>query len=68
MPDVELPTYIASVTHADFTAEQIARKLRTEMKPSIIVRIHREEIQIDLRTVTLEEERLLLDSFKKLAR
>ncbi|WP_210366870.1 L-seryl-tRNA(Sec) selenium transferase [Bacillus sp. REN3] len=68
MPDVELPTYIASVTHADFTAEQIARKLRTEMKPSIIVRIHREEIQIDLRTVTLEEEQLLLDSFKKLAR
>lgn len=63
MPDIQLPTYIASITHTHLSAEQLARKLRTGFNPAIIVRIQKEAIQIDLRTVTIEEEKLLLDAF-----
>ncbi|UYZ20050.1 L-seryl-tRNA(Sec) selenium transferase [Mesobacillus jeotgali] len=64
MPDVQLPTYLVSVSHPEVSAEHIARKLRTEHSPAIVVRIQKEEVNIDLRTVTVEEERILLDAFK----
>lgn len=66
MPDVELPTYLVSVSHPTMRAENIARKLRTENAPAIIVRIHKEEVQIDLRTVDAEEEKHLLEALKKI--
>jgi L-seryl-tRNA(Ser) seleniumtransferase len=61
MPDVELPTMVISLKHYSLTAEQLARKLRTESKPAIIARIQKDEFIIDLRTVTAEEEGILLD-------
>ncbi len=66
MPDVELPTYLASISHQEASAERIARKLRTEHSPAIIVRIHKEEVHVDLRTVTAEEEKLLLDALRNI--
>lgn len=66
MPEVELPTFIAALTHNELSAEHIAKKLRTETIPGIIVRIQREEIHIDLRTVTEEEETLILEQLKKI--
>lgn len=65
MPDVELPTFIAALSHKVLSAEHIARKLRTEANPAIIVRIQKEEIHIDLRTVTAEEETLLISRLVK---
>lgn len=67
MPDVELPTYVVTLKHPDYTAEQLARKLRTEHTPAIIVRIQNEEIQLDLRTVTEDEEELILSALQKVA-
>ncbi|MBT2639617.1 L-seryl-tRNA(Sec) selenium transferase [Bacillus sp. ISL-39] len=64
MPDVQLPTYLVSVSHPEVSAEHIARKLRTEYSPAIVVRIQKEEVNVDLRTVTVKEERFLLDAFK----
>jgi L-seryl-tRNA(Ser) seleniumtransferase len=64
MPDVELPTYHVSISHPDISAEHIARKFRTEYSPPIVVRIQKEEVQVDLRTVTADEEVFLLDAFK----
>jgi L-seryl-tRNA(Ser) seleniumtransferase len=64
MPDVELPSCLASISHPEVSAEHIARKLRTEHSPAIIVRIHKEEVHVDLRTVTPEEEQQLLDALK----
>ncbi|CAM3788274.1 L-seryl-tRNA(Sec) selenium transferase [Mesobacillus thioparans] len=64
MPDVELPTYLVSISHPELSAEHIARKLRTENSPAIIVRIHKEVVQVDLRTVSAEEEQQLLDALK----
>ncbi|MDR7078308.1 L-seryl-tRNA(Ser) seleniumtransferase [Neobacillus niacini] len=66
MPDVQLPTYVISLKHHSFTAEQVGRKLRTEFKPAIVGRIQKEEYIIDLRTVTVEEEHLLLQALFQL--
>lgn len=66
MPDVLLSTYLVSISHPELDAEHIARKLRRSNSPAIIVRIHKEEVQLDLRTVTSEEEWFLLDAFKKI--
>jgi L-seryl-tRNA(Ser) seleniumtransferase len=60
MPEVELPTVVISLNHQELTAEQLSRKLRTENKPAIVGRIQKDEYMIDLRTVTPEEEELLL--------
>jgi L-seryl-tRNA(Ser) seleniumtransferase len=61
MPDVELPTRVISLKHRTISAEQLSRKLRTECKPAIVGRIQKEEYIIDLRTVTTEEERFLIE-------
>lgn len=60
MPDVELPTWIAILKHKDFSAEHVTRQLRIGSSPSIIARIHKDEILLDLRTVTEEEEDIIL--------
>jgi L-seryl-tRNA(Ser) seleniumtransferase len=66
MPDVKLPTYLVSLSHPEVSAEHIARKLRLEHSPAIIVRIQKEEVNVDLRTVTEDEERSLLNAFKQI--
>ncbi|KAB2329754.1 L-seryl-tRNA(Sec) selenium transferase [Cytobacillus depressus] len=64
MPEVELPSVVAVIKHNQWTAEQVAKKLRTEFSPAIIVRIQRDEVLIDLRTVSLEEELYILEAFQ----
>jgi len=66
MPDVQLPTLIISLKHAALTAEQVGRKLRTQFKPAIVGRIQKDEYIIDLRTVTEEEEKFLLQALLQL--
>jgi L-seryl-tRNA(Ser) seleniumtransferase len=66
MPDVQLPTLVISLKHQHLTAEQFGRKLRTEFKPAIVGRIQKDEFIIDLRTVTEEEEQLLLQALLQL--
>ncbi|WP_423406915.1 L-seryl-tRNA(Sec) selenium transferase [Heyndrickxia sp. MSNUG] len=66
MPEVKLPTFIAALTHNKLSSEHIAKWLRTEASPGIIVRIQKEEIHIDLRTVTADEETLILERLKKI--
>jgi L-seryl-tRNA(Ser) seleniumtransferase len=44
----------------------VGRKLRTEFKPAIVGRIQKDEFIIDLRTVTEEEEQLLLQALLQL--
>lgn len=60
MPEVELPTYVAVLKHRSLSVEKITRRLRTEYSPAIVVRIQKDEIMIDLRCVTEEEEQFLL--------
>ncbi|MDR4947455.1 L-seryl-tRNA(Sec) selenium transferase [Neobacillus cucumis] len=60
MPDVFLPSMVIALKHHTLTAEQVSRKLRTETKPAIVTRIQKDELLLDLRTVSLEEEDILL--------
>jgi L-seryl-tRNA(Ser) seleniumtransferase len=62
MPDVALPTKVVALKHHTLTAEQLGRKLRTESKPAVIGRIQKDEFILDLRTVSLKEEELLLEA------
>ena len=66
MPEVELPSRIISLKHNNLSAEEVARKLRTENKPAVIGRIQKDEFLIDLRTVTEEEEAYVLHSLIQL--
>jgi L-seryl-tRNA(Ser) seleniumtransferase len=62
MPEVELPTVIIALKHHLIPAEQLARKLRTENKPAVVARIQKDEFLLDLRTVSIGEEELLLQA------
>ncbi|SEM17299.1 L-seryl-tRNA(Sec) selenium transferase [Mesobacillus persicus] len=62
MPDVELPTFLVAISHTDFSAEQLARRLRMESTPAIIVRIQKEEVHLDLRTVDEKEENVIVEA------
>lgn len=65
MPEVQLPTILISLKHKRLTAEQLAKKLRTENKPAIVARIQKDQYLLDLRTVSLEDEELLLQALRK---
>lgn len=67
MPDVELPTFVAAISHKDMTVEQLSRSLRLESHPPIITRIQKEELILDLRTVGQEEAELILQALIRLA-
>ncbi|MCD4837641.1 L-seryl-tRNA(Sec) selenium transferase [Neobacillus sedimentimangrovi] len=62
MPDVELPSVVISLKHARYSPEELARILRTQTKPAIVGRIHKNEFMIDLRTVTPEEEEMIIEA------
>ncbi|WP_082252931.1 L-seryl-tRNA(Sec) selenium transferase [Bacillus sp. FJAT-27251] len=68
MPDVELPTWLVVLSHRQLTASQLARKLRVEAEPAIVVRIQKEEIHLDLRSVTKEEENLIIEALTSFAK
>lgn len=66
MPEVELPSYVAVIKHQHMSAEKLARMLRLHVSPSIIVRIQNEDVFIDLRCVTEEEEELIVKALVSL--
>ena len=60
MPEVLLPTFVVVLKHQVMSAENVARTLRMNETSAIIVRIQRNEILLDLRTVTIEEEEIII--------
>lgn len=62
MPDVELPTVIVQIKSESISAETLANRLRTENTPPIVTRIQKDELLLDLRTVTAEEENMIIDA------
>ena len=60
MPEVLLPTFVVVLKHNVISAENLAKILRTHYTPAIIVRIQRDEILLDLRTVNIEEEEIII--------
>jgi L-seryl-tRNA(Ser) seleniumtransferase len=66
MPEVQLPTTLLALKHKSVSPVTLAKKLRTEHQPAIIVRIQNEELLIDLRTVEMEEEEIILNRLTQL--
>lgn len=62
MPEVELPSMLISLTHSILSAEQLGRSLRTKAKPAVITRIFKDQLVLDLRTVSEDEEEILLNT------
>ena len=60
MPEVLLPTFVVVLKHNVISAEHLAKTLRMNDTPAIIVRIQKNEILLDLRTVTIEEEEIMI--------
>lgn len=66
MPEVELPTMIIAVKHHLLSAERLSKSLRIDNEPAIVARIQKDELILDLRTVSLEEEEVLLQGLLRL--
>jgi L-seryl-tRNA(Ser) seleniumtransferase len=60
-PQVELPTVIVALESEEISAATIEQRLRGYRIP-IITRTERDRVMIDLRTVTAEEEVVILDA------
>jgi L-seryl-tRNA(Ser) seleniumtransferase len=58
-PGAELPTRLVEITRDGMTADQIEQHLRA-LDPPVIARIHDDRVVLDLRTVALAEEPLLI--------
>ncbi|OCA90686.1 L-seryl-tRNA(Sec) selenium transferase [Bacillus sp. FJAT-27225] len=65
MPDVVLPSFSVALKHDTLSADQLEKKLRLESTFPIICRIQNEAVLIDLRTVTVEEEALIIHSLSQ---
>ncbi|AYA76367.1 L-seryl-tRNA(Sec) selenium transferase [Bacillus sp. Y1] len=68
MPDVELPTVVVHIKSESMSVETLAYRLRTENTPPIVARIQKEELLLDLRTVTVEEADMIIDALVSLDR
>jgi L-seryl-tRNA(Ser) seleniumtransferase len=64
MPDVKLPTYCLCMKH-ESGAEFLSQQLREYQIP-IIVRIKEEHILIDCRTITVDEESVIIDAIRSI--
>jgi len=64
-PNVELPTSLIAIEHEKFSADAIAKKLRTLETP-IIGRVASDRFLIDLRTVNIVDEKLIEEAITNL--
>ena len=58
-PGVELPTWLVSIARGDLSADALARRLRC-LTPPVIGRIEHDSVLLDLRTVALADDTLLI--------
>lgn len=66
MPGVELPTYLAAISHDVMPAHVLSDRLR-ESRPPVITRIQDQRVCIDFRTVSEAEGLEMLESLLEIA-
>ncbi|MDQ7038157.1 MAG: L-seryl-tRNA(Sec) selenium transferase [Aquificota bacterium] len=64
LPELDLPTYCVSLKHRSMSAEKLATRLR-EGDPPVIVRISKEAVLLDMRTVGEDEIKPLSQAILK---
>ncbi len=65
MPGERIPTYVVKVNSDKITAEKIEEKLRLSKDP-IIVRVSKDEVILDVRTLFERDFNIIVEEFKKL--
>jgi L-seryl-tRNA(Ser) seleniumtransferase len=65
-PGQSLPTTLVAVTHARHSAQQLEALLRRNAPP-VIARVERDELLLDLRTVSEEQDEELAQAFEQIA-
>jgi L-seryl-tRNA(Ser) seleniumtransferase len=65
-PEVKLPTVLVTIKAAEMSAASLEERLRGFRMP-IITRTERDRVMIDLRTVSIEEEAIILEALAGLA-
>jgi L-seryl-tRNA(Ser) seleniumtransferase len=65
-PTTHPPTALIALTHAGMSADALDEALRSSTPP-VIARIFEDRVMLDLRTVALDEEAMLLDALTALA-
>jgi len=66
LPEVALKTYVLCIKHKNMTAEELSKQLRTG-QTCILTRIHQDEILLDFRMITEEEENFILEELIKIS-
>ena len=65
LPAQQLPTKVIALSSKLFSVQDLEKRLR-ENRPSIITRINRDQLRIDLRTVNEKEEEIIETSLRKI--
>ncbi len=65
LPAQEIPSWSVSISHPDLSSTELAQKLR-DHQPVIFSRLQNDQVWLDFRTVSLEEEDHLLEALKSL--
>ena len=65
MPGERISTYVIKVTSDKITAEKIEEKLRLSKNP-IIVRVSKDEVILDVRTLLERDFNILVEEFQNL--
>ena len=67
-PATEIPTRVLSLTHATLSAHQLEEQLRKDPDIPVIARIVDDKVLLDLRTVPVDDEVLLIEAIRRLDR
>ncbi|MGI9101325.1 MAG: L-seryl-tRNA(Sec) selenium transferase [Terriglobales bacterium] len=65
-PGATLPTRLLALSHSDFSADELASRLRAS-QPAIVARVEEGKVLLDLRTVFPAQDSLVGEALKKLA-
>jgi len=66
-PESVLPTFLLTIVPQSATATELARQLRTK-NPPIISRVENDRVLLDLRTVSVDEQREIVEALSAFAR
>ena len=65
LPTQKIPTWCVAIEHSDKTISQLANRLRNAT-PSVIGRVHKERLFLDMRTVQPAQDADLVSVFERL--
>jgi L-seryl-tRNA(Ser) seleniumtransferase len=65
LPSQQLPTKVVAISSESISVKSLEKYLR-DNRPSIIARISKDQLRIDIRTVSMDEEKVIESSLRKI--